>query len=270
MNSIDSLKKTASEIRADVIAMSSRAGTAHLASSLSCVDLLTALYFEIMKLDPARPSDPLRDRCILSKGHAVSALYATLARRGYFPMKDLENFNKDGGNLPEQPSPGCAAGVEWATGSLGHGLGVGLGMALAARIKKQSYRVFVIVSDGECNEGSTWEAAMTAPAFGLNHVTVLVDYNKWQATARSEEVLSLKPLAAKWESFGWESIEVDGHDLNAILEILKRSPGERPRAIIAHTVKGKGVSFMENDNNWHYRSPTPEEVEKSKRELGVV
>jgi transketolase len=270
MNPSLPLEKISAQIRADIIEMVGRAGSAHLASALSCVDLLVALYFQILKIDPANPKDPRRDRCILSKGHAVSALYATLARKGFFPLEELKQFNCDGGHLPEQPSPGCAPGVEWATGSLGHGLGVGLGMALASKIIKSDSRVYVVMSDGECNEGSVWEAAMSAPALGLNQVTVLVDYNKWQATARSEEVLSLKPLAKKWESFGWEAIEVDGHDLKAIISAAGKALGDKPRAIIAHTVKGKGVSFMEDDNNWHYRAPTPEEVDKSKQELGIL
>ena len=263
------LAALAARVRADVVRMSQQAGTAHLASSLSCVDLLVAAYGAVLRIDPRRPSDPDRDRLILSKGHAVSALYAVLARTGFFSAKDLEKFNVDGGHLPEQPSPGCAPGVEWATGSLGHGLNVGIGMALAGRIQKRGYRTFVILSDGECNEGTTWEGAMFAPAHRLNHLTITVDYNKWQATGRSEEILSLKPLAQKWQAFGWDTVEVDGHDLPALVQAFTVVHPEKPRAIIAHTTKGKGVSFMEDDNNWHYRSPTPEEVALAEKELGV-
>lgn len=263
------LAALAARVRADVVRMSQQAGTAHLASSLSCVDLLVAAYGAVLRIDPRRPSDPGRDRLILSKGHAVSALYAVLARTGFFPAKDLEKFNADGGHLPEQPSPGCAPGVEWATGSLGHGLNVGIGMALAGRIQKRGYRTFVILSDGECNEGTTWEGAMFAPAHRLNHLTITVDYNKWQATGRSEEILSLKPLAQKWQAFGWDTVELDGHDLPSLVQALTVLHPEKPRAIIAHTTKGKGVSFMEDDNNWHYRSPTPEEVALAEKELGV-
>ncbi len=266
---VPSLAKLAARVRADVVGMSQRAGTAHLASSLSCVDLLVAAYGAVMKIDSAKPADSERDRLILSKGHAVSALYAVLARRGFFPAEDLQKFNIDGGHLPEQPSPGCAPGVEWATGSLGHGLNVSIGISLAAKIQRRKYRTFVILSDGECNEGTTWEGAMFAPAHRLNHLTVAVDYNKWQATGRSEEILSLKPLAAKWQAFGWDTVEVDGHDLPALIRELAVIHPEKPRAIIAHTIKGKGISFMENDNNWHYRSPTPEEVALAEKELGV-
>lgn len=261
------LATLAARVRADVVGMSQRAGTAHLASSLSCVDILVAAYGAVLRIDPHRSSDPGRDRLILSKGHAVSALYAVLARTGFFPAKDLEKFNVDGSHLPEQPSPACVLGVEWATGSLGHGLNVGIGMALAGRIQKRDYRTFVILSDGECNEGTTWEGAMFAPAHRLNHLAVAVDYNKWQATGRSEEILSLKPLAQKWQAFGWDTVEVDGHDLPALVQALTVVHPEKPRAIIAHTTKGKGVSFMEDDNNWHYRSPTPEEVALAEKEL---
>ncbi|MFQ3671446.1 MAG: transketolase [Verrucomicrobiia bacterium] len=262
------LHQLAANVRADIVRMSHRAGSAHLASSLSCADLLVASY-AVMNIDPQRPRHPDRDRLILSKGHAVAALYAVLAHRGFFPVAELADYNKDGGHLPEQPSPGCAPGVEWATGSLGHGLNVGVGMALAARIQGRSYRTFVVVSDGECNEGSTWEAAMFAPAHHLNHLTVLVDYNKWQATGRSEEILAIKPLQDKWTAFGWDAVEVDGHDLESLIREVSLIHPKKPRALIAHTIKGKGVSFMQDDNNWHYRSPTEEEVRLAEKELGV-
>jgi len=263
------LPRIAAELRAEVIRMSQRAGTAHLASSLSCLDILVAAYWGVLRIDPARPDDPTRDRLILSKGHAVSALYAALAHRGFFAVEELAHFNADGGHMPEQPSPGCLPGVEWATGSLGHGLGVGLGMALAARIRKEPQRVIVVMSDGECNEGSVWEAALFAPAQKVSNLTAVVDFNRWQATGRSEEIMSLNPLVEKWRSFGWNAVEVDGHDIAALARELAVVDPERPRALIARTVKGKGVSFMEDDNNWHYRSPTPEEVAKAEQELGL-
>jgi len=261
------LQQLAAHVRHDIVKMSNRAGSAHLASALSCADILTAVYGGVMKIDPTEPLDPDRDRLILSKGHAVSALYAILAHRGFLPVEELETYNEDGGHLPEQPSPGCAPGVEWATGSLGHGLNVGIGMALAARIQRRSYRTFVVLSDGECNEGSTWEGAMFAPAHQLSSLTVIVDYNKWQATGRSEEILSLKPLREKWEAFGWDAVEFDGHDLEVLTRELAVTGQGKPRALIAHTIKGKGVSFMQDDNNWHYRSPTDEEVALAKEEL---
>lgn len=263
------LAATASRIRARLVEMSHRTGAAHLGSSLSCVDAMVAAYWGALAIDPQRPTDPGRDRFILSKGHAATTLYATLALRGFFPEALLDTFDDPGGVLPEQPSPGCVPGVEAATGSLGHGLPLGVGMALAGRIQGLRYRVFVLLSDGECNEGSVWEAAMFAPAQRLDNLAVIVDFNKWQATGRSEEVMALQPLKEKWAAFGWSAHEVDGHDLSALVTLLRNVPdgSGKPVAIVAHTIKGKGVSFMEDDNNWHYRIPTAEEVEAAAGEL---
>src|SRR5215471_2994141 len=194
------LKAMARCIRGKLVEMSYRAGTPHLGSALSCVDILVAAYWGTLQVDPNNPYDPQRDRLILSKGHAATALYATLAHRGFFPLTLLDTFAEPGSCLAEQPSPGCVPGMEAATGSLGHGLSLGLGMALAGRLQGHAYRVFVIMSDGECNEGSVWEAAMVAPAHGLNDVVTIVDYNKWQATGRSNETTALEPLRHKWEA----------------------------------------------------------------------
>lgn len=256
-------------IRARIVEMSHVAETPHLGSSLSCVDMLVAAYWGTLRIDPAHPLDPNRDRFILSKGHAATALYAALAERGFFDPKLLDTYNEDGAALPEHPGLQCVPGVEAATGSLGHGLPIALGMALAARIQHRPTRCLVLMSDGECEEGSVWEAAMFAPAQKLDTVTVMIDYNKWQATGRSDEIMALAPLAEKWRAFGWDACEVDGHDLDALLAALRREPDGtgRPRAIVCHTVKGKGVSFMEDDNNWHYRIPTADEVEKARVEL---
>lgn len=270
-NNIGELEKIGRRLRGKVVELSHQAGTPHLGSALSCIDILVAAYWTALEIDPKKPMDPRRDRFILSKGHAATALYAVLAERGFFSKDALNTFAKPGSKLPEQPAPNSMPGVELATGSLGHGLPVGLGMALAARINKLSYKVFVTVSDGECNEGSVWEAAMLAPALKLDNLMVIVDYNKWQATGRSDETMNLAPLKNKWESFGWDAHECDGHDLSALIPLMKgplKKDG-RPRAIVAHTVKGKGVSFMENDNNWHYRSPNAEELQKARVELGL-
>ncbi len=261
----------ARHIRALVLEMSRRGRAAHLGSALSCADMLAVAYWNGLKLDPEAADDPERDRLILSKGHAAMALYATLALRGFFPLKDLEGFNADGGSLPEHPGPHCAPGVEAATGSLGHGLSLGAGMALAGRLERLAYRVVVIMSDGECNEGSVWEAALFAAAHRLGRLLALVDYNKWQATGRSNEVLALAPLCDKWRSFGWDAVEADGHD-HAGLSAIMRAPAKDdapPRLIVAHTLKGRGVSFMEDDNNWHYRIPTEDEVRRGRKELGL-
>lgn len=224
-----------------------------------------------MNIDPADPKCADRDRFILSKGHAAKALYVALAYRGFFDIKILEDFTDVGGPLPEHPGPNCIAGVEFATGSLGHGLPIGIGLAYAARLADRDNRIFVLMSDGECNEGSVWEAAMMAAAQELGNLTAIIDFNKWQATGRSQEVLSLDPLAEKWRAFGWNAIEVDGHNLDAITKQLRSesSPTGRPTVLIAHTVKGKGISFMEDDNNWHYRIPTKPEVDAAIGELGL-
>ena len=270
---LDQLQRLASTIRARTIETSSRSGTPHLGSCLSCIDILVALYFYILKIDPANPNDPGRDRLILSKGHGAPALFQVLAERGYFPVSDLDDYGADGGIFAEHPpTPSHLPGIEAATGSLGHGLSLGLGMAYAARVTGHDYRVFAVLSDGECNEGSVWEAAMLAGAQRLGRVAVVIDFNKWQATGRSEEVMAVNPLADKWRAFGWETHEIDGHNINSIIALLepKREAAGKPLAIVAHTIKGKGVSFMEDDNNWHYRIPTSEEVEQAKVQLGVA
>ena len=266
---VEELLRTARRIRAQLVRMSHAGKAPHLGSALSCVDILVALYWSVAAVDPQRPDEPKRDRIILSKGHAAAALYATLAERGFFDRCLLDTYARDGSQLPEQMSPQCVPGVEAATGSLGHGLSLGLGMALAARIQGLPYRVWVVLSDGECNEGSVWEAAMFGAAQRLDHVTAIVDYNGWQATGRSDEILQLQPLEEKWRAFGWASTSVDGHDVPALEAALRPRHGMpcAPRAIIARTVKGKGVSFMEDDNNWHYRIPNVEEMRKACAEL---
>jgi transketolase len=270
---VEKLKRQAAELRGRVVLMSHQAKSAHLASSLSCCDILAAAYWHALRIDPAHPDDPKRDRFILSKGHAAMAIYATLAFRGYFPLDLLETYTKDGGKLAEHPPANLLPGVEAATGSLGHGLPIGVGIALSARIKGvDPFRVYALLSDGENNEGSVWEAAMFAAAQKLEQLCVIVDYNKWQATARSNETLQLAPLREKWASFGWDAIEIDGHDVGVLAKLMENIPNGsgKPVALIAHTVKGKGVSFMEDDNNWHYRAPTAAEVELAHKELGLI
>jgi transketolase len=265
------LEAIARTIRARIVENSHKTGTPHLGSCLSCVDLLVALYFSRLNIDPRQPEDADRDRFILSKGHGAPALFQVLAMRGFYPESMLDSYGHDGSVFAEHPpTPGHLAGIEAATGSLGHGLPLGLGMALAARIHKRDYKVYAVLSDGECNEGSVWEAAMMAAAQKTTNLCALIDYNKWQATGRSQEVMALDPLADKWRAFGWHAIETDGNDMNAILAALDDFPANgKPTAIIAHTVKGKGVSFMEDDNNWHYRIPTAAEVVLARQELGV-
>lgn len=267
------LKLQAAKLRGQVVLMSHQAQSAHLASSLSCCDVLAAAYWHALRIDPTDPKNPKRDRFILSKGHAAMAIYTTLAFRGYFPVEMLDTYNKDGGKLAEHPPANLLPGVEAATGSLGHGLPIGCGIALSSRVKGEDpFRVFALLSDGECNEGSVWEAAMFAAAQKLEQLCVIIDYNKWQATARSNETLELAPLRDKWEKFGWDAIEIDGHDVGLLAKLMENVPNGsgKPVAIIANTVKGKGVSFMEDDNNWHYRAPTADEVQLAHKELGLI
>jgi len=271
--SIQALERRAREIRARIIENSSRTQTPHLGSCLSCVDILVAAYWHVLRIDPAKPRDPDRDRFILSKGHGAPALFQVLALKGFFPIAMLDDYGEDGSLFAEHPpTPDHLAGIEAATGSLGHGLPMGLGMALAGRIHRRDYNVYALLSDGECNEGSVWEAAMLAASQKVDKLCAIVDFNKWQATGRSEEVMALSPLADKWRAFGWSTYEIDGHDIGALVDLLGRFPDEsgKPVAIVAHTVKGRGVSFMQDDNNWHYRIPTADEVVKAKRELGLV
>ncbi len=264
---MENLRQRAQCARAAVLRMAHQGRTPHVASALSCVDLLVALYFSALRLDPAQPDDADRDRLILSKGHGCMALYAVLAARGFFPESLLEEYARDGGPLAEHPGYRCVPGIELATGSLGHGLSVGAGLALAARLSSGPARVFVVLSDGECNEGSVWEAAMFAASRHMDNLVAIIDYNKWSATDRTEKML--EPFAQKWRAFGWSVNEIDGHNLRSIAESLASIPSERgqPTAIIAHTIKGKGVSFMENDLEWHYRPPNKEDLEKALLEI---
>lgn len=271
-NELTQLEELSRRLRYRVIRTSHLSGTPHLGSCLSCLDLLIHFYWRTLKIDPKRPADPGRDRFILSKGHGAPALFQVLAERGYFPVADLEGYGADGSLFGEHPpTPGHVAGIEAATGSLGHGLPLGLGMAMASRITGIPYSVYVVLSDGECNEGSVWEAAMMAAAQRVSNLTIMIDYNKWQATGRSDQILALAPLAEKWRAFGWWVAEVDGHDFKKLAEAMTESRADpRPKAIIAHTVKGRGISFMEDDNNWHYRIPNADELARAARELGVV
>jgi transketolase len=250
--------------------MSSKTKSPHLASSLSCIDIVTTLYHLVLKINKKNFKSSLRNRFILSKGHAATSLYVALEYKNIITKKELNSYTKKGSLLEEHPSPKMP-GVEAATGSLGHGLSIGCGIALASKILKKNFMTYVLMSDGECNEGSVWEAALFASAKRLNNLCAFVDYNKWQATGRSKDILNLGSLTKKFKQFGWNVIEIDGHNHNLIFKACKVAIKEKhkPTVVIANTVKGKGISFMENDNNWHYRIPTAEEVNMAKKELGV-
>lgn len=268
---INTLNKLAARARGRIISTSHQTHTPHLGSCLSCVDILIAAYFSAMKIDPAQPRQPERDRFILSKGHGAAALFQVLAMKGFYPDALLDDYGQDGSIFAEHPpTPDHLPGIEAATGSLGHGLPIGLGMALAGRIQKQTYNVTVLLGDGECNEGSVWEAAMMAAAQRAGNLLAIVDFNKWQATDRSEE-LAVGSFVDKWTAFGWDAQEIDGHDMQALTAVLgrQREATGRPLAVVAHTVKGKGVSFMEDKLAWHYKNPDDDQVIAALAELGV-
>ncbi len=264
-------KALASRIRAHALKMVHRARSSHIGGSLSMADLLAVLYASVLRVDPARPNWPDRDRFIISKGHAAAGTYAALAERGFFPVEWLDSFYQDGSHLAGHVTRDVP-GVEVSTGSLGHGLSVGCGMALAGKHDSRGYRVFVLLSDGECDEGSTWEAVLFAPHHGLDNLIAIVDYNKIQSFGTTKEVLDLEPLAGKWQAFGWVAKEIDGHDFTQIENVLHSVPFEqgRPSCIVAHTVKGKGVSFMENQLAYHYNPPNDEQLRQALAELGVL
>lgn len=250
--------------------MTHRARASHVGSCLSMADVLAVLYGAVMRFDPARPSWRDRDRFLLSKGHAGAIVYAVLAELGFFPREWLDRYCEDGSPLAGHISHHNVPGVEVSTGSLGHGLSIGCGMALAACADRSSARVFVMLSDGECDEGSNWEAILFAGHHRLSNLTVIVDHNGIQSLGYVKDILDLKPFAEKWRSFGWEVQEIDGHDHDAVLAALSRPSSGAPRAIIAHTVKGKGVSFMEDQLAWHYKSVNEQQLATALREIEMA
>jgi len=266
---IEKLKKEALEIRRLFITTACKSKTLHIGSSLSAIDLLVALYFNILNIKPTSLKYARRDRFILSKGHAALGLYTVLARRGFISLKQLENYGRDKSNLVAHPVYGSAPGIEATTGSLGHGLPMGLGLALAAKRNKDKWRTFILMSDGECDEGSTWEAALLAGHLKMDNLIAIIDYNKIQSFGFVKDVLDLEPFAEKWRAAKWAVKEIDGHDFYDILSVLKKLPIEKnkPSVIIAHTVKGKGVPYMENKLEWHYLNIKPENLEETLKSI---
>ncbi len=260
-------RELAKRIRIHAVNMTSRGGSSHIGSALSMADILAVLYGQCLNVDPARPQWPARDRFILSKGHGGAAVYAALAETGFFSPEVLKTHYQDGGKLSGHVSHKGIPGVEFSTGSLGHGLPVGVGMAKAARLREQAHRVVVLLSDGECDEGSNWEAILFAAHHGLDNLIAIVDYNKIQSLAPVAETLGLEPFTDKWQSFGWDVKEVDGHDHDQMATMLDNPEPGKPRVVIAHTTKGKGVSFMENSVLWHYRTARGQEFEAAISEL---
>lgn len=264
------LESAAKEIRRHIIRMVAAAGSGHPGGSLSAADIVTALYFHVLQIDPAQPSWPDRDRFVLSKGHAAPLLYSALAARGYFPVEELLTLRKLGSRLQGHPDMKSLPGLEMSTGSLGQGLSAANGMALAAKLDGRDYRVYALLGDGETQEGMVWEAAMAAVHYKLDNVTAFLDHNGLQIDGPVREVMSVEPMAEKWKAFGWDVQVIDGHDMTQILQAVKaaRKVKGRPQMIVAETVKGKGVSFMENQVDWHGRAPGQEEAGQALAELG--
>ena len=269
MKDISFLKEKAKEIRKSIVSMITEAKSGHPGGSLSATDILTALYFSEMNIDPANPKMEGRDRFVLSKGHAAPAIYATLAERGYFSKDELLTLRKFGSRLQGHPDMKKLPGIEISTGSLGQGLSVANGMALNAKIFNETYRTYIVLGDGEVQEGQIWEAAMTAAHYKLDNLCAFLDSNNLQIDGNVTEIMGVEPLDKKWEAFGWNVIKIDGHNFEEILSALKKAKEckDKPTMILAKTVKGKGVSFMENVCGFHGVAPTLEELERALAEL---
>ena len=267
---IVALREKAALFRREILETLCEARSGHPGGSLSCVEILTSLYFHTLRHQPRNPRWEGRDRLIISKGHASPAVYVVLANCGYFPKDELKTFRKVGSRLQGHVSTE-APGVEFNTGSLGHGLSVANGMAIGARMRKNNCRIYCIMGDGELQEGSVWEAAMSAAHHGLDAVCAIVDYNKVQENGPTNDIKNLEPLKAKWESFGWHACEVDGHDFTELMNALDTAEliKEKPSVIIAHTIKGKGVSFMEGKAAWHGKAPNQEQLQQALKEIGI-
>lgn len=268
---VESLEATAREVRRDIVRMTYAAGNGYPGGSLSVADLVTALLFREMRVDPERPAWPDRDRLVLSKGHAAPALYSALALRGFLRREELLTLRQFGSRLQGNPDRIRLPPVEVSTGGLGQGIGMAVGIALDGRLDRRPTRVYAIVGDGECQAGGTWEALLAGAHYRLENLVVLVDRNGFESDGPTETILSIEPVAEKLRAFGYRALEIDGHDFREILEALAtaRSTTEGPTAIVARTVKGKGVSFMENTHVWHGRVPTKDEAERALIELGV-
>ncbi len=264
------LKEIANEVRKVILTMALHAKSAHVGGALSCVEILTGLYFKAMRVDPHNPDDRQRDRLIFSKAHDAKALYAVLCERGFFDKSILKGYEKDDGLLPGHSTWHCVPGVEASAGALGHGLSIAVGMAYVGKIDKQKHRVFAVLSDGECDEGSTWEAILFAGHHKLDNLIAIVDYNKLQGFGFTKDILNLEPFAKKWESFGWETKEINGHNFEEIISTFNTVPFKKnkPSVIIAHTIKGLGgVPAHINQISSQYKPPTEDEYEKAIRDL---
>lgn len=263
---LEKMNELARKVRIHVLDMVNYAQSSHIGASYSIVEILVTLYSKILKINPKDPHNPNRDKFILSKAHGSCALYATLAESSFFPLEILKKYYVDGGTLPGHLDKESVPGIEHSMGSLGHGLPFGVGLSYANKIDHNEGRIYVLIGDGECNEGTIWESAMFAGHHKLKNLTVIVDYNKIQSFGRVDEIMNLEPFGEKWKSFNWKVHEIDGHNFEQLITALE-SESTKPKVIIANTVKGKGVSFMEDKLEWHYKSPNPEQYEDALKEL---
>ncbi len=268
-NTVEALKRIAASIRCAIIDMICTAGAGHPGGSLSAADLVTALYFRVMRIDPENPNWPDRDRFILSKGHACPVWYAALAERGFFDKSHLSTLRRLNSILQGHPDMLKTPGIDMTAGSLGHGLSVGVGMALSGKLRKKDYHVWIVIGDGEVQEGSIWEAAMSGAKWKLDNLTAILDRNHLQNDACVDVLMPIEPLADKWRAFGWRVVEIDGHKMEEIVPALEeaRSSKGAPTLLLAHTVKGKGVSFMENVAEWHGKAPCAKEARQALEEI---
>ena len=268
--SLDELKSISKEIRKDIVKMLTESASGHPGGSLSATDIMTVLFFKEMNLDPNNEKDPNRDRFVLSKGHAAPVLYSALARRGYFPVEELSTLRKFKSRLQGHPSIQYLPGIDMSTGSLGQGVSAAVGMALAGKIDEKDYRVYTLLGDGELEEGQVWEAAMCAAHYKLNNLTAFIDFNGLQIDGDITKVMNPCPIDKKFEAFGWNVLVIDGHNYEEIIDAVEKAKEckDKPTAVVCNTVKGKGVSFMENQAAWHGTAPSKEQCETALKELG--
>lgn len=271
MNAKEDIVKICKDLRKDIFIQAYHAGSGHMGAAFSVADIIGVLYFDgVLKYDAQNPGWEERDRFILSKGHACYALYAALAKAGYFSCEELQHVGQVGSNFGGHPKIHEIPGVEASTGALGHGLSFGIGIAYANKVDNRQSHTYVVLGDGECQEGSIWEGALSAPTLELDNLTVVIDHNKLQAMDNLEKIVRMKPLREKWRAFGWNVVEIDGHNYGEIKEALLTRCGNRPTLVVANTIKGKGVSFMENVPLWHYRMPNEQELPVLMEELGMT
>lgn len=267
---VEQLQSIAKTIRKDIVAMLTESASGHPGGSLSAADILTVLYFDEMNVDAKNPHNPERDRFVLSKGHAAPVLYSALARKGFIPVEDLKTLRKIGSNLQGHPNMNDVPGIDMSTGSLGQGVSAAVGMALAGKLDKKDYRVYALLGDGELEEGQVWEAAMAAAHYNLDNLTIFIDYNGLQIDGDITKVMNPAPIDEKYKAFGWNVINIDGHNIEEIINAIEQAKNTKgqPTCIVCKTIKGKGVSFMENEASWHGTAPSKEQCEIALKEIG--